>query len=254
MGAATKVDAKRLRDCISKVEANGSLASHSVLYDTVSEVYNTGLIGGFKKISANVVKARIIEDKIPIKTISGRQKSANVDRKALQECIIQVEELGVKRNWAELFSAVAEIYNSVTEQNCSGAVLQKIATDDKMDIETPRGKKGAGLGMRIKRRKRMDVFAGKPEVQKSFKEMRKELPLWTNGRFLPVIEKIESGSLTAAVKLKCLECSGFISADVRTCGSTGCSLWPFRPYQTKDDKPEIDIVEEDSDQPEEKVA
>jgi hypothetical protein len=44
-------------------------------------------------------------------------------------------------------------------------------------------------------------------------------------------------SRASGVKAFCLNCVGFIRADIRDCTACGCPLYPFRPYQ-RDDEPE----------------
>jgi len=36
----------------------------------------------------------------------------------------------------------------------------------------------------------------------------------------------------AAIRVKCLDCSGFEVAEVTNCTVTLCPLWAYRPYQT----------------------
>jgi hypothetical protein len=45
-----------------------------------------------------------------------------------------------------------------------------------------------------------------------------------------------TASPRAAIKAKCLECVGFVRADITTCTAApgrraACPLWPYRPYQ-----------------------
>jgi hypothetical protein len=54
--------------------------------------------------------------------------------------------------------------------------------------------------------------------------------LW-NRIALPLIEQAEAGSLPAAIKLMCLDCSGWERNDVRDCVIDWCPLYPHRPYQ-----------------------
>ena len=49
-----------------------------------------------------------------------------------------------------------------------------------------------------------------------------------------VIKKIEGGSFSAAIKLKCLECSGYLKEEVKHCPIFNCALWGFRPYRKRD--------------------
>jgi hypothetical protein len=78
-----------------------------------------------------------------------------------------------------------------------------------------------GRKARVGRREKMKAHAA------SFRLMRQGLPKMA----LPLIDKMEQGSLTAAVQLKCLECSCWVRQEVRDCAITDCALYPFRPYQ-----------------------
>jgi hypothetical protein len=49
---------------------------------------------------------------------------------------------------------------------------------------------------------------------------------------LPLVDKALKGSMAAAVKLYCLECSSWVKAEIRDCVIVQCPLFPFRPYQT----------------------
>jgi hypothetical protein len=48
---------------------------------------------------------------------------------------------------------------------------------------------------------------------------------------LPLVDKVEQGSMAAAVKLMCLECSSWVKAEIRDCVIHQCPLYPFRPFQ-----------------------
>ena len=60
--------------------------------------------------------------------------------------------------------------------------------------------------------------------------------LLTPGRDVPPlyrdIAQAAPRSRAAAVKLFCLECVGFVRADVTTCTATRCPLFAWRPYQS----------------------
>lgn len=45
------------------------------------------------------------------------------------------------------------------------------------------------------------------------------------------------GSPQAAIRLKCLECSGGCLRDVWTCGNTACPLWSWRPLRPATRRP-----------------
>ena len=63
---------------------------------------------------------------------------------------------------------------------------------------------------------------------------RLSLPLLR--RVVPVrhhrlVDRVEAGSLRAAIDLKCLDCSDYQIAEVRHCTVTACPLHSVRPYQ-----------------------
>ncbi len=46
-----------------------------------------------------------------------------------------------------------------------------------------------------------------------------------------VLSRFSAGSLKAAVKLKCLDCSGLQQIEIKLCEIKSCPLWNFRPYK-----------------------
>jgi hypothetical protein len=65
-------------------------------------------------------------------------------------------------------------------------------------------------------------------------------------RFLPLVAQAEKGSLRAAIKLKCLDCSNYQPSEIKECVITVCSLFPHRPYQRSLEEVD-DAVEQESD-------
>jgi len=62
-------------------------------------------------------------------------------------------------------------------------------------------------------------------------------------------DKSLKSSRSAAIKIFCVECMGADSGYakmVRECSSKTCALYPFRPYQSKNDEEEVDGTEEES--------
>lgn len=73
---------------------------------------------------------------------------------------------------------------------------------------------------------------------------RKRLPPSLHKTF----DKSLSGSRSAAIKIFCVECMGAESGYakmVRGCTANTCALYPFRPYQSKNDEEDIDGSEEE---------
>jgi hypothetical protein len=79
-------------------------------------------------------------------------------------------------------------------------------------------------GGRVMAKSRRETFQA---LAPTFARMRRRYPRMA----LPLVDKIEAGSMAAAVKLKCLECSSFVRQEVRDCVIKDCALYPFRPYQ-----------------------
>ena len=89
-----------------------------------------------------------------------------------------------------------------------------------------RGNGGLGTGPRGPRTPRSQKMK---KYGKSFAIMKQEIP----ERFAPVIARFEKGSSKAAIKLKCLECSGYQPVEIKLCTCVGCPLYPIRPFQGK---------------------
>jgi hypothetical protein len=84
----------------------------------------------------------------------------------------------------------------------------------------------ARLAKGTRRRSRREKMAAFGET---FARMRQQFPRMA----LPVIDKAEQGSLPAAVRLTCLDCSGWSRQEVRDCAIVACPLYPHRPFKPK---------------------
>lgn len=90
-----------------------------------------------------------------------------------------------------------------------------------MFTQDDREKALAARRARPTKKEQMEPFAA------TFAGLRKEAPRWA----LTLIDAAEEGSVTAALKVKCLDCSGWERKEVRDCTVAGCPLYPVRPYQ-----------------------
>jgi hypothetical protein len=61
----------------------------------------------------------------------------------------------------------------------------------------------------------------------TFETQRQQFPRMA----LPIIAQAEKGSLPAAIKANCLECSGWERKEVRDCQIVACPFYPHRPFQ-----------------------
>ena len=67
--------------------------------------------------------------------------------------------------------------------------------------------------------------------QQQIKKFRDNIPDLHNGAFRKEYDKaIKRKSFRSAVKLKCLDCMGFQSAEVAKCDIYSCPLHAYRPY------------------------
>lgn len=96
---------------------------------------------------------------------------------------------------------------------------------------TPVGKKGRQPGVKIANggRKR------KGRNEDNYNAMIKSLNMQSERGIAPAMvkaaDKAASGSMKAAIRLKCMDCCGHDKKYVRECTSLDCALWTFRPYQ-----------------------
>jgi hypothetical protein len=54
--------------------------------------------------------------------------------------------------------------------------------------------------------------------------------------YRPILDRTYNAksSPRGAIKAFCLQCTGYVRADVANCTALACPLHPYRPYQTKD--------------------
>ena len=172
------------------------------------------------------------------------RKTVPVDRDALVAAIAHVEgKDGYSGGKTEMCKAAAEQYNKVVNPSkpITHSVVYLRIEEFKIPIKTKAKKRGRGkmtdeqkAAMQAGRaaskgKTKAQKFAADPVAQRNFQLLRDRTP----ERFHPVIDKVEEGSRTAAVKLACLECSNFQTVEIRECPCEQCPLFMFRPYQGK---------------------
>ena len=173
------------------------------------------------------------------------KKNREINKAVLEKAILQVEKKGPLPGLVIMQTAVTELYNSgklgeITDEITPSIVGLRIKAWN-IPIKTVAGKKGgdgshlhAGRAMRGPRVSRADKLKSNPEVQKGIKQLRAEINSIPEARrFLPIVDAMVKGSMSKAVKLKCIECSNYQTSEVRDCVILSCPLFPFRPYQKK---------------------
>lgn len=166
----------------------------------------------------------------------GRKKKI-VNESRLRYAIEQAEKDGPLSTQNEVYEKAAEIYNngnsgdklthSVVMLRCKefGIELKtKVSRGRRKMTEEQKQAMAEGRGQR---RSKAEKFAENPALQLWIKQLEKEVP----PNYSHILEKVKSGSRAAANHLKCLECSGYQSAEIRKCTVIGCPLWGFRPSQ-----------------------
>lgn len=154
------------------------------------------------------------------------RKAIQIDALALQNTIREVETSNTIGNRSQLWAAVeaTEWAKTRSPRPLTAQVAMNLAKKFNLNIATPLGKKGREKGSgpipgagRKKKTLPPDVVVA----------LNKIVP----AEFHKIVEKAAGGSMKAAVKLKCLDCTGYQMKEVRECELKDCSLWSFRPYK-----------------------
>ena len=78
----------------------------------------------------------------------------------------------------------------------------------------------------IKRTTRKEKFSNK-ESTGILVQLKKEVPF----EYEETVRKLQNGSMIAAIKLKCAECSDYNKSEIKHCPIKTCGLYLFRPYK-----------------------
>lgn len=149
-----------------------------------------------------------------------------VNRQELEKCIRDAERTGPLQNRSELYRAVGE------KLGLTPSVVMLRIDEFSIELKTPKGKKGRQAGAKIRREEktlrkpRAEKFK-QEKYQKSIRAMRNTYGPELQG----LVNRIEQGSIMAAVKLNCLQCLGFVKSEIRSCTDISCPFHCFRPYQ-----------------------
>lgn len=166
-----------------------------------------------------------------------RGKNTEVDREKLEKAVQTVEANGPLSSLKALQDAVAAEYNKTAIDEITYSIVGLRIREWGFQLQTKPGKRGGPMtaahkaalaaGRKMGRTSRAEKFKANTDVWGALDELERNTP----ERFQPLVEKIREGSMSAAVKLNCLECSGYITAEVRLCQVKQCPMYAFRPYQ-----------------------
>ena len=175
-----------------------------------------------------------------------------INKDSFTAIIADLETKKTYRNHSELFKDVSSVYNDKHQQDgitLTPAIVYLRVKEWAVALKTQKGKKGRQKGEQLNtagvtsvvRLPRGEKFASSDLARQSIGKLRQEVKREQKGRFLPLVNRLEKGSMKAAVALKCIDCCAGSTTDIKHCPCTSCSLYLFRPYQ---DKEEISSTED----------
>jgi len=153
-----------------------------------------------------------------------------VSKKELIEAIAEVEKDGPLSGLTRLYVKISETRWARDNEISPSLIATRIK---EYGIKTTTVKAKRRITLTPEHLKKMQE--GRINKEKTPKQDMDVVKLTscTPSTFHGTVKKIKKGSLTAAVKLKCLECSGYHIEEVRNCPIENCALWNFRPYRDK---------------------
>jgi hypothetical protein len=177
-----------------------------------------------------------------------------VDRSKFEAAIAELESQKTFENMFQLQEAVAKSPYGLSVGIKTGNVYQYIRKWN-VQIKTKAGKRGAALARlhdktNVVKMTRGEKIENDPKAQTWIQGVRREVKSLCGhnaGRFAKVLDRLEKGSLKAAIAVQCITCSGGDTNEVKHCACTACPLYQFRPYKENDDSLAILEIGEDSD-------
>lgn len=158
------------------------------------------------------------------------RKAIEIDRVAFQDTVkvLELENGGSFNNRSELWAAVAnsEWAKNLKPRPLTPQVAMLKADALNISVNTPKAKRGRQAGQLV-------PTGGKRKQRKVDENAIAELRKETGVVNLKVVDRVAKGSLKAAIKLKCIDCSGGSKKEVALCPCVACPLYTVRPYRDK---------------------
>lgn len=154
-----------------------------------------------------------------------------IDKVEFQKVVDDLEANNTFENPSILWKAVEESVwaKGLLPRPLTAGVAYARAKELGIIVKAKPGKRGGGLKDAV-RGPRTPCSAKMAKHKDSFDAMKKEVPK----SFIKLVDRLEKkGSVKAAIKLKCLECSSWKPSEIKHCPCLGCGLYPVRPYQGK---------------------
>lgn len=169
------------------------------------------------------------------------KQKLELSKKEFQAIVDKLEAANTYESPSHLWKAVEETdwAKKQTPRPLTAAVAYQRAREMGIKFKTQPGKRGrkAGQGMpagskrtKGKRSEKMKFY------EETYKCIKIALPLVMRERFAKTVKQAETGSLKAAIKLECLDCSCYQPVEIKNCTINTCSLYPHRPYQLDKEK------------------
>jgi hypothetical protein len=192
--------------------------------------------------------------------------AVKVDRVKLVAAINEVEKNGPCLTRSRLYDRVTREYNSSVSDfslEITPSIVMLRIKEFNLTVKTPIGQRGRQSGVKMTDEHKALLAAGRknrvkggrkakfeknPEIKAALNDLRDKTSSSQWGApYLPLVEKIAAGSMKAAVRLNCLQCSNFARNEIKECNCTSCPLFAFRPYQNSVDEaePEEIVVSEE---------
>lgn len=173
------------------------------------------------------------------------KKTIPFDMQKIEELVGIAEKEQVFSGLSHLFEKVAELYRKADYLNAdrinAGVVGLRIKTHH-IPHKTTIGKRGNALGKGPPRTNNEERVLSPANVE-HFKKLKKyiihagfsrsgERSTPRHKNTIKLVDKIEKGSLRAAIDLACMECTNFQPAEIKHCQcNETCPLFSVRPYQ-----------------------
>jgi hypothetical protein len=153
------------------------------------------------------------------------KKAIVLDKVEFQKIVTDLESSKQFVSRGALWQAVeeSEWAKKLTPRPLTAQVAMLKAKELNLAIKTVLGKRGnanlATVARGPRKAKRISL-----EIVES---MKKHFP----ENLHSTIDKAAAGSMKAAIKLNCIECSGFVKKEVALCQIQTCPMWTYRPYK-----------------------
>lgn len=163
-----------------------------------------------------------------------------VDLNLLKQAIDIVEKNGPLKNRSILYQQICDYYNKnvIGPKITISIVLLRIQNLG-LIVKTPKGERGSGLKeLHNLPKEKREIHIDSSYVIK----LKKIYP----SKYHKKCEKAER-SRTAAIALKCLDCTAMQIKEIALCEIKECPLWIFRPYKAKENGEIVEIIDAENE-------